>query len=128
MERDKLERENKFKLAAENRRKEMSTEKAAGSGNDAIAAAIARVKAQKAAQESGIASPKPAVAAAIARAKAKQAEATKDHSGDPDNSEMAKLREERKQQARDRKAKQELENTTSTNEENSPNKTEKKTL
>ena len=126
MERDKLERENKFKLAAENRRKEMSTEKAAGSGNDAIAAAIARVKAQKAAQESGIASPKPAVAAAIARAKAKQAEATKDHSGDPDNSEMAKLREERKQQARDRKAKQELENTTSTNEENSPNKTEKK--
>ncbi|OCH15478.1 electron transport complex subunit RsxC [Aliivibrio sp. 1S128] len=104
MERDKAERENKFKLAAENRRKEMKTEASTGSGNDAIAAAIARVKAQKAAEESGIASPKPAVAAAIARAKAKQAEAAKANTAEPDNSEMAKLREERKQQARERKA------------------------
>ncbi|PQJ88800.1 electron transport complex subunit RsxC [Aliivibrio sifiae] len=104
MERDKAERENKFKLAAENRRKEMKTEEASGSGNDAIAAAIARVKAQKAAEESGVASPKPAVAAAIARAKAKQAEAAKANTAEPDNSEMAKLREERKQQARERKA------------------------
>ena len=105
MERDKLERENKFKLAAENRRKEMKAEKPNGSGNDAIAAAIARVKAQKAAEESGVAAPRPAVAAAIARAKAKQAEATKSSSDEPDNTEMMKLREERKQQARERKAK-----------------------
>ena len=104
MERDKAERENKFKLAAENRRKEMKTETSAGSGNDAIAAAIARVKAQKAAEESGVASPRPAVAAAIARAKAKQAEALKANTAEPDNSEMAKLREERKQQSRERKA------------------------
>ena len=105
MERDKLERENKFKLAAENRRKEMKAEKPNGSGNDAIAAAIARVKAQKAAEESGTAAPRPAVAAAIARAKAKQAEATKSNSDEPDNTEMMKLREERKQQAREKKAK-----------------------
>lgn len=105
MERDKLERENKFKLAAENRRKEMKAEKSNGAGNDAIAAAIARVKAQKAAEESGTAAPRPAVAAAIARAKAKQAEAAKANSDEPDNTEMMKLREERKQQARERKAK-----------------------
>ncbi|RYU71226.1 electron transport complex subunit RsxC [Aliivibrio finisterrensis] len=110
MERDKLERENKFKLAAENRRKEMKAEKPDSSGNDAIAAAIARVKAQKAAAESGVAAPKPAVAAAIARAKAKQAEAAKANSDEPDNSEMMKLREERKQQARERKAKLATEN------------------
>ncbi|MUL15899.1 electron transport complex subunit RsxC, partial [Aliivibrio fischeri] len=103
LERDKLERENKFKQAAENRRKEMKTE--SKGGDDAIAAAIARVKAQKAAQESAVAAPKPAVAAAIARAKAKQAEAAKSEASVPDNSEMAKLREERKQQARERKAK-----------------------
>lgn len=103
MERDKLERENKFKLAAENRRKEMKAEKPNGSGNDAIAAAIARVKAQKAAEESGTAAPRPAVAAAIARAKAKQAEATKSNSDEPDNTEMMKLREERKQQAREKR-------------------------
>ncbi|MCP3699174.1 MAG: electron transport complex subunit RsxC [Aliivibrio sp.] len=110
MERDKAERENKFKLAAENRRKEMKAEKPDSSGNDAIAAAIARVKAQKAAAESGVAAPKPAVAAAIARAKAKQAEAAKANSNEPDNSEMMKLREERKQQARERKAKLATEN------------------
>ncbi|KAB2826521.1 electron transport complex subunit RsxC [Aliivibrio finisterrensis] len=110
MERDKLERENKFKLAAENRRKEMKAEKPDSLGNDAIAAAIARVKAQKSAAESDVAAPKPAVAAAIARAKAKQAEAAKANSDEPDNSEMMKLREERKQQARERKTKLATEN------------------
>jgi len=125
MERDKLERENKFKLAAENRRKEMKAEKPNGSGNDAIAAAIARVKAQKAAEESGVASPKPAVAAAIARAKAKQAEAEKAKSDGPDNTEMMKLREERKQQARERKAKLAVE-TNDSETENSATATDKK--
>ncbi|WP_063658260.1 electron transport complex subunit RsxC [Aliivibrio fischeri] len=119
LERDKLERENKFKQAAENRRKEMKTENKGG--DDAIAAAIARVKAQKAAQESGVAAPKPAVAAAIARAKAKQAEAAKSETSVPDNSEMAKLREERKQQARERKAKL-AEETTATDSDKSEKK------
>ncbi|XDF78504.1 electron transport complex subunit RsxC [Aliivibrio fischeri] len=119
LERDKLERENKFKQAAENRRKEMKTENKGG--DDAIVAAIARVKAQKAAQESGVAAPKPAVAAAIARAKAKQAEAAKSETSVPDNSEMAKLREERKQQARERKAKL-AEETTATDSDKSEKK------
>lgn len=43
MERDKAERENRFKQAAEDRRKEMQQQ----GGSDAIAAAIERVKAQK---------------------------------------------------------------------------------
>ena len=79
-------------------------------GDDAIAAAIARVKAQKAtADQDTAAEPtvKPAVAAAIARAKAKQAAAAqKESNSEPDNSEMSKLREERKRQARERKAQQ----------------------
>ncbi|MBF8999841.1 electron transport complex subunit RsxC [Vibrio nitrifigilis] len=101
MERDKAERENRFKKAAENRRAEMT--KSSG-GDDAVAAAIARVKAQKsqAANEPQV---KPAVAAAIAKAKAKQAEAMQNGAEQPDNSEMTKLREERKRQARERKAK-----------------------
>ena len=105
MERDKAERENRFKKAADNRRKDMKS----ADGDDAIAAAIARVKAQKAAAdqapntESAV---KPAVAAAIAKAKAKQAAAQKADSTEPDNSEMSKLREERKRQARERKAQQ----------------------
>ncbi|UPR34861.1 electron transport complex subunit RsxC [Vibrio cyclitrophicus] len=105
MERDKAERENRFKKAADNRRKDMK----AADGDDAIAAAIARVKAQKAAadqapsQEPAV---KPAVAAAIAKAKAKQAAAQKADGAEPDNSEMSKLREERKRQARERKAQQ----------------------
>ncbi|MCL4111008.1 UNVERIFIED_CONTAM: hypothetical protein GTU68_033315 [Idotea baltica] len=90
MERDKAERENRFKKAADNRRKDMKS----ADGDDAIAAAIARVKAQK------------ATAAAIARAKAKQAAAQKESNSEPDNSEMSKLREERKRQARERKAQQ----------------------
>ena len=105
MERDKAERENRFKKAADNRRKDMKT----SGGDDAIAAAIARVKAQKAAadqapnEEPAV---KPAVAAAIAKAKAKQAAAQKADGAEPDNSEMSKLREERKRQARERKAQQ----------------------
>ncbi|WP_210447482.1 electron transport complex subunit RsxC [Vibrio crassostreae] len=105
MERDKAERENRFKKAADNRRKDMK----AADGDDAIAAAIARVKAQKAAAEQAPneePAVKPAVAAAIAKAKAKQAAAQKADGAEPDNSEMSKLREERKRQARERKAQQ----------------------
>lgn len=75
----------------------------AADGDDAIAAAIARVKAQKAAADQASSEEpavKPAVAAAIAKAKAKQAAAQKADSAEPDNSEMSKLREERKRQAR----------------------------
>ncbi|EJK2281233.1 electron transport complex subunit RsxC [Vibrio cholerae] len=100
IERDKAERENRFKQAAEDRRKEMQQQ----GGSDAIAAAIERVKAQKAQLEPTDNSVKPAIAAAIARAKAKQAEAAQSGASEPDNSEMAKLREERKRQARERKA------------------------
>ncbi|MCG3747898.1 electron transport complex subunit RsxC [Vibrio cincinnatiensis] len=100
MERDKAERENRFKKAAEDRRKEMQQ----SGGEDAIAAAIARVKAQKHRQETSDNTTKPAVAAAIARAKAKQAKASQTETQEPDNSEMIKLREERKQLARQRKA------------------------
>ncbi|MEZ8314509.1 electron transport complex subunit RsxC [Vibrio splendidus] len=105
MERDKAERENRFKKAADNRRKDMKS----ADGDDAIAAAIARVKAQKtAADQTPNAEPavKPAVAAAIAKAKAKQAAAQKANDAGPDNSEMSKLREERKRQARECKAQQ----------------------
>ncbi|CAK4068935.1 electron transport complex subunit RsxC [Vibrio sp. 16] len=100
MERDKAERENRFKKAADDRRKEM---KNSGS-DDAIAAAIARVKAQKSDNAAAENEVKPAVAAAIAKAKAKQAAAQHSGSSEPDNSEMMKLREERKRQARERKA------------------------
>ncbi|MFA0411495.1 electron transport complex subunit RsxC, partial [Vibrio splendidus] len=105
MERDKAERENRFKKAADNRRKDMKS----ADGDDAIAAAIARVKAQKTTvDQTPNAEPavKPAVAAAIAKAKAKQASAQKANDAGPDNSEMSKLREERKRQARERKAQQ----------------------
>ncbi|KOO02719.1 electron transporter RnfC, partial [Vibrio nereis] len=106
MERDKAERENRFKKAADNRRKEMKK----SGGDDAIAAAIARVKAQKSGQaEEKEPSVKPAVAAAIAKAKAKQAAAMQSGQEEPDNSEMAKLREERKRQARERKAQKDQE-------------------
>ncbi|EJO2019489.1 electron transport complex subunit RsxC [Vibrio vulnificus] len=103
MEREKEERENRFKKAAEDRRKEM---KSTG-GEDAIAAAIARVKAQKTQDSEQTPSVKPAVAAAIAKAKAKQAAAADSGSSEPDNSEMVKLREERKRLARERKAEKE---------------------
>ncbi|NAW85603.1 electron transport complex subunit RsxC [Photobacterium halotolerans] len=105
MEREKEEREQRFQKAAEQRRKDM----AAKGGDDAVAAAIARVKAKKEADVG--AEVKPAVAAAIAKAKAKQAEAlakaqsaAPGDTAQPDNSEMAKLREERKRQAREQKA------------------------
>ncbi|WP_337161026.1 electron transport complex subunit RsxC, partial [Vibrio alginolyticus] len=104
MEREKAERENRFKKAADQRRKEMKS----SGGDDAIAAAIARVKAQKTeTTEKAEPAVKPAVAAAIAKAKAKQAAAAKAGSSEPDNSEMAKLREERKRLARERKAQKE---------------------
>ncbi|RJX68478.1 electron transport complex subunit RsxC [Vibrio sinensis] len=103
LEQDKIQRENRFKKAADDRRNEM---KASG-GDDAIAAAIARVKAQQANTTSTEAAVKPAVAAAIARAKAKQAQALQSGQVEPDNSEMVKLREERKRLARERKAEKE---------------------
>ena len=103
MEREKEEREQRFQKAAEQRRKDM----AAKGGDDAVAAAIARVKAKKEADAG--AEVKPAVAAAIAKAKAKQAEAQAKAQSTggttlPDNSDMAKLREARKRQAREQKA------------------------
>ncbi|CAG20941.1 electron transport complex subunit RsxC [Photobacterium profundum] len=100
MERDKAERENRFKKAADDRRKETATK----GGDDAVAAAIARVKAKQAAASSPDTEKKPAVAAAIARAKAKQAAQADKSAAVPDNTEMAKLREERKRLARERKA------------------------
>ncbi|NUY56414.1 electron transport complex subunit RsxC [Salinivibrio sp. EAGSL] len=100
MEREKQEREEKHRQAAE--RRKQAAQQNAGSG-DALNAAVERVKAKKAAQSADN-DVKPAVAAAIARAKAKQAEAAKTGSDEPDNSEMMKLREERKRQARARKA------------------------
>ncbi|NOJ22823.1 electron transport complex subunit RsxC [Vibrio coralliilyticus] len=110
LERDKAERENRFKKAADDRRKDM---KKTG-GDDAIAAAIARVKAQKSEAKSDEPAVKPAVAAAIAKAKAKQAAAMQAGDAEPDNSEMAKLREERKRQAREKKAKKTQEATPTT--------------
>ncbi|OOE54117.1 electron transport complex subunit RsxC [Salinivibrio kushneri] len=100
MEREKQEREEKHRKAAERRKK--AAQQNTGS-DDALNAAVERVKAKKAAQ-SASSDVKPAVAAAIARAKAKQAEAAQAGSDEPDNSEMVKLREERKRQARERKA------------------------
>ncbi|MGL4381405.1 MAG: electron transport complex subunit RsxC, partial [Vibrio sp.] len=100
IEREKAERENRFQQAAQERRKELQQQ----GGSDAIAAAIERVKAQKAQLEPTESSVKPAIAAAIARAKAQQAAAAHNGASEPDNSEMAKLREERKRQARERKA------------------------
>ncbi|MGL1006794.1 electron transport complex subunit RsxC, partial [Vibrio vulnificus] len=113
MEREKEERENRFKKAAEDRRKEM---KSTG-GDDAIAAAIARVKAQKTQDSEQAPSVKPAVAAAIAKAKAKQAAASDSGSSEPDNSEMVKLREERKRLARERKAEKEQSKTPDSEEQ-----------
>ncbi|GAD29065.1 putative NADH:ubiquinone oxidoreductase, subunit RnfC [Photobacterium leiognathi lrivu.4.1] len=118
MDRDKAERENRFKKAAETRREEM----AKTGGDDAVAAAIARVKAKQAAAQNEKPEVKPAVAAAIAAAKAKQAASAQGATSEtlPDNSEMAKLREERKRQARERKAEKEAgESTTSASSNNS---------
>ncbi|SMY36093.1 electron transport complex subunit RsxC [Photobacterium andalusiense] len=101
MERDKAERENRFAKAATDRRQQMATT----GGDDAVAAAIARVKAkQAAATDTAPAAVKPAVAAAIAKAKARQAASVSDANAVPDNSEMAALRKQRKLQAREQKA------------------------
>ncbi|MZG56878.1 electron transport complex subunit RsxC [Photobacterium lucens] len=120
MERDKAERENRFKKAAETRREEM----AKTGGDDAVAAAIARVKAKQAAAQSDKPEVKPAVAAAIAAAKAKQAASAQGATSEtlPDNSEMAKLREERKRQARERKAEKEALETTASASSNDSKK------
>ncbi|MCD9477962.1 electron transport complex subunit RsxC [Photobacterium phosphoreum] len=100
MDRDKAERENRFAKAATDRRQHMAT----AGGDDAVAAAIARVKAkQAAATDTATPTIKPAVAAAIAKAKAKQA-ASVSEEAIPDNSEMAALRKQRKLQAREQKA------------------------
>ena len=99
MERDKADRENRFAKAATDRRQSM----AASGGDDAVAAAIARVKAKQAAAAT-TPTIKPAVAAAIAKAKAKQAASTSEANAEPDNSEMAALRKQRKLQAREQKA------------------------
>ena len=102
LERDKQEREQRFKQAAEKRRSDMKQT----SGDDAVAAAIARVKAKQSESEQPAEKEvKPAVAAAIARAKAKQAAAAKAGQTEPDNSEMIKLREERKRLAREKREK-----------------------
>ncbi|MEC6897975.1 electron transport complex subunit RsxC [Photobacterium piscicola] len=102
MERDKAERENRFAKAATDRRQNM----AASGGDDAVAAAIARVKAKQAAAATETTAPtiKPAVAAAIAKAKARQAASVPETNAEPDNSEMAALRKQRKLQAREQKA------------------------
>ncbi|NRA83962.1 MAG: 4Fe-4S dicluster domain-containing protein, partial [Gammaproteobacteria bacterium] len=73
LERDKLERLERSKKAAEARQKSMS----ANSDGDVVAAALARIKAKKAAANSGDiqeVNPQDRVAAAIARAKAKKAQ------------------------------------------------------
>ncbi|MGD6736978.1 electron transport complex subunit RsxC [Photobacterium leiognathi subsp. mandapamensis] len=120
MDRDKAERENRFKKAAETRREEM----AKTGGDDAVAAAIARVKAKQAAAQSEKPEVKPAVAAAIAAAKAKQAASAQGATSEtlPDNSEMAKLREERKRQARERKAEKEASESTASASSNDSKK------
>ncbi len=119
LEREKAERANRFQKAADDRRQQLKTE---NNGQDAIAAAIARVKEQK--TKFTPSQDKPAVAAAIARAKAKQNKAQEANADTPDNSEMVKLREERKQLAREKKAaKQEAEiNETSASTENTSDK------
>ncbi|WP_073584421.1 electron transport complex subunit RsxC, partial [Vibrio quintilis] len=120
-EREKQEREQRFKKAADNRRQDMVKQQG---GQDAIQAAIERVKAQKQQIQPDAKPVKPAVAAAIARAKAKQEAARQAGASEPDNSEMMRLREARKQQARAQKAaKASAENTAATN---SPDKPEDK--
>nr|WP_275661495.1 electron transport complex subunit RsxC [Shewanella sp. Isolate7] len=101
LEQEKQAREEKAKLAAERRKAQMT-----GSDKDAVAAAMARIKAKKAAQEQdqvpatanlneskGAAKPQDKVAAAIARAKAKKA-AQKAESEAPASTEQAKSRQQ----------------------------------
>ncbi|MCE0492965.1 electron transport complex subunit RsxC [Vibrio salinus] len=118
LEREKNERANRFKKAADTRRHQLQAE---NNGQDAIAAAIARVKEQKSAQTPP--QNKPAVAAAIARAKARQSDAQ--NADIPDNSDIAKQREERKRIARERKAEKEHQDA-QTNEERAPESTSDK--
>ncbi len=69
LEREKTEREERNRLAAEKRKAAMK----GTSNGDAIAAALARVKAKKSQAQEESAAPNDRVAAAIARAKAKKA-------------------------------------------------------
>ncbi|WP_341503651.1 electron transport complex subunit RsxC [Gallaecimonas sp. GXIMD4217] len=94
LEREKAERAEKHRLAAEKRKQAMAAKDKAKEA-DAVAAALARVKAKQADD--------------LDTAKARAAEgAHRDTSGElvPDNTEMARLREERKRQARERRAAQ----------------------
>lgn len=132
----RLEREKEERLARHRKASAARQAAQADTGNDgdnakantgepsaAVKAALARAKAKKQAQQAGAENEvdvktdsdekqtattktddkSAAVAAAIARAKAKKAKPD----GSPDNSEMAKLREQRKAEARQRKAERE---------------------
>ncbi|KIO35541.1 electron transport complex subunit RsxC [Shewanella sp. cp20] len=101
LEQEKQAREEKAKQAAERRKAQMT-----GSDKDAVAAAMARIKAKKAAQEQdqvpatanlnegkGAAKPQDKVAAAIARAKAKKA-AQKAESETPASTEQTESRQQ----------------------------------
>ncbi|EKE69159.1 electron transport complex subunit RsxC [Gallaecimonas xiamenensis] len=96
LERDKAEREARHQEATERRKAAMAARSSdQPKDNDAVAAALARVKAQK--------------DAAVAKAQEAAEQGAHLDKGErvPDNSEMAKLREERKRQAREKKAQQE---------------------
>ncbi|WP_417355978.1 electron transport complex subunit RsxC [Gallaecimonas pentaromativorans] len=93
LERDKAEREARHQEATERRKAAMaSRSEEAAPPSDAVAAALARVKAQK---DTEVAK---AQQAAQAGAHLEKGELV------PDNSDMAALREERKRQAREKKA------------------------
>ncbi|MED5524313.1 MAG: electron transport complex subunit RsxC [Pseudomonadota bacterium] len=93
LERDKAEREARHQEATERRKAAMaSRSEDAAPASDAVAAALARVKAQKDAEVAK------AQQAAQAGAHLEKGELV------PDNSDMAALREERKRQAREKKA------------------------
>ncbi|WP_115718113.1 electron transport complex subunit RsxC [Gallaecimonas mangrovi] len=94
LERDKAEREARHQEATERRKAAMAERSEQPKANDAVAAALARVKAQKDAD--------------IAKAQQTAEAGAHLEKGQllPDNSEMARLREERKRQAREKKAQQ----------------------
>jgi len=80
LERDKTEREERNRLAAEKRKAAMSN----NNDGDAVAAALARVKAKKSQTSASTdAAPEDRVAAAIASAKAKKAQATQPAVAEP---------------------------------------------
>ncbi len=115
LERDKRAREEKHQQAAMLRRQAMEK----NDDKDQIAAAIARIKAKQA-KENAATEHKPAVAAAIARVKEKQAQALTE----PDNSEVIKLREARKQAAREKRAQTQTNDKTQVANENAAHQTQ----